>query len=788
MKLELNLKSQRSQAARFRRHFGQIGYDLVGGLGLALVLFGFYLFLGGGSHASAYWAWTLASPLLTLALWYSRALKKLPPRLPASGLDDVLDAGLLASLKAPLTPAGLGQAALKQWQGIFMLNHLFIDPKVIAPLLAQDEAGVPAVWQTAQALAADDQAAWQAGTLMAALLLSTPAALEYLAKQNLKPDDIKQVLDWLDRLIAYHDQPDAFFGGLGRDWASGFTPLLDRFGQNFSRVIEAGRGHYHFLAHADTLDPLVHNLSEGGGVAIVGEAGVGKTSLAYALAQRLLSGHDANLRYYQVVSLSASEIIAGAGQSLEKLVLSLLGEAVQAGNIIIFLDDAELFFETKVGAFDMAGVLLPILQNHQLKIVAAMTPRDYQKLKSANAALATLLSAVTVNEPPPEDSFKMLQDSALSVEARNGLLVTHSAVKEAFRLSDQYMQDLAYPGKAIRLLDQAAAYADDKVLSAQSVQAALEKSLGVKVARVQAAEADTLLNLEERLHQRMINQVKAVKLVAAALRRGRAGVADPKRPNGSFLFLGPTGVGKTELARSRAAIYFGDERNMIRLDMTEYQQAADQARILDPGTDSANSLIASIRRQPFSVVLLDEVEKAHPNILNLLLQLLDEGQLTDSSGKPASFKEAIIIATSNAGALDIAQRVAGGSDLEGFERPLIEKLMQAGIFRPELINRFDEIALFRPLTQAELGQVAQIMLKSVNKTLAAQNISVELTPAALAAIVKAGYDPQFGARPMRRVIQATVQDAVAHKILSGEAQPGAQLNLDVADLKLSAQV
>lgn len=220
---------------------------------------------------------------------------------------------------------------------------------------------------------------------------------------------------------------------------------------------------------------------------------------------------------------------------------------------------------------------------------------------------------------------------------------------------------------------------------------------------------------------------------------------------------------------------------MIRLDMSEYQQASDVARLLDAGS-VAKSLILSIREQPFSVVLLDEIEKAHPNILNLLLQLLDEGQITDAGGKSASFRNSIIICTSNAGATDIITKISAGEDLKNFERPLIDQLIAAGQFKPELVNRFDEIVLFRPLNQVELTQVAALMIADVNKTLASQNVSVKLTEVALAQIVKQGYDPQFGARPMRRVVQKSVENAVANKILGGQAEAGTEIILDVGDL------
>ncbi|HEY6736809.1 MAG TPA: AAA family ATPase, partial [Candidatus Saccharimonadia bacterium] len=293
---------------------------------------------------------------------------------------------------------------------------------------------------------------------------------------------------------------------------------------------------------------------------------------------------------------------------------------------------------------------------------------------------------------------------------------------------------------------------------------------------------DVLLGLEAKIHERMINQTRAVGVVANALRRARAGVANPKRPIGSFLFLGPTGVGKTELARSLAAVYFGNEANIIRLDMSEYQQVADVDRLLEDASANPQGFLPSIRMTPFSVVLFDEIEKAHPNVLNLFLQLLDEGSLTDLANHPASFKDAIIIATSNAGADEIRQRIENGEELESFEQQFIDDLISSGQFRPELLNRFDEIVLFRPLKPEELVQVVQIMVEEVNRTLAPQQITVELTPDALQTLVEQGYDPRLGARPMRRMVTRRVEDAVAGQILRGEAQPGDTITLDASHL------
>ena len=413
-----------------------------------------------------------------------------------------------------------------------------------------------------------------------------------------------------------------------------------------------------------------------------------------------------------------------------------------------------------------------------------MTDHDYQTLKANNSAFASLLTPVVLSEPEQPAVLDILADTATNFEHRHKILISYAALKEAYRLSGRYDMDMAYPGKAIRLLEQALSHTENSILTPASVQTAIEQTTGVKAGAAAPIEADQLLNLEARIHERMINQSRAVNVVANALRRARAGVSSPNRPIGSFLFLGPTGVGKTELAKSIAATYFGSETSMIRLDMSEYQQESDVARLLSGGQNESSSLILKVRERPFSVVLLDEIEKAHPNILNLLLQLLDEGQLTDSTGRIVSFKDAVVIVTSNAGADTIRARIEQGEELESFEREFTDQLINSGQFRPELLNRFDEIVLFRPLNEAELGQVVRLMLAGINHTLAVQNITVELTDAAVSKIVAVGNDPRLGARPMRRALQRAVEDTVAQKILRQEVHSGDHLTLDAPDLQI----
>ena len=281
----------------------------------------------------------------------------------------------------------------------------------------------------------------------------------------------------------------------------------------------------------------------------------------------------------------------------------------------------------------------------------------------------------------------------------------------------------------------------------------------------------------------VINQTRAVQVVSDALRRARAGVRNQDRPIGTFLFLGPTGVGKTELSKALADVFFGGEDHMVRIDLNEYVQPNDVTRLIADAATDQHSLTAQIAHQPFSVVLLDEIEKAHPNVLNTLLQLLDEGILRDINNREVSFRDAIIIATSNAGADRIRQYIDAGWRMEDFEQRFTDELISSNQFRPEFLNRFDEIVLFRPLNQEELLQVIELILKGINKTLATQKVSVNVADDAKRLLVQAGYDPRMGARPMRRIVQRAVENIVARRMLGGQVMPGTQIEITLQDVQ-----
>lgn len=780
-----NLRATRAHKARTARRLKGLFGTVLPWLAAIVLVGGGYLYFTPYQRW-AFLTWGIGLLCGMAAIWYRGDLAKLPAR--RGTLDDRLSGEVLAILNSsqPLTPLSVWQFIGRHWQSYFVANHLLLHGDYIAQNLSTNAADMDAIWHEAVRLAdAAESVTVEPGFIAAALLRTSPGIQQTLTAHKASADDIEQIALWLGRILEAMHAPKPYFGGIGRDWANGFTPSLNQFGENVSLGIERYGAHFSWLMDSPGVQAMKNAFAQGStAIALIGDPGIGKTSHVYALAQLLLQeGQNRNLEHRQIISLNPSLILSRAAQpgELEHTIIMLLQETIHAGHIVLFLDDARLFFRSGTGSFDITQILLPIVQNRAVQIVFAMTPQDYQQLKSTNGAFAGLLTPVILNEPNEAGVMHVLEDTAGNFEARHRVLIAYGALREAYRLSGRYDQDTAYPGRAIRLLEQSLSHATQGLITVESVQQAVEQTRGVKVSSAAPAEATELLNLEDAIHRRMINQSRAVSVVANALRRARAGVADPKRPIGSFLFLGPTGVGKTELARSIAATYFGAETNMIRLDMSEYQQQSDVNRLLSSG-DNGQSFIMAVRQQPFSVVLLDEIEKAHPNILNLLLQLLDEGQLTDLSGRSASFKDAVIIATSNAGANEIRERIARGEELETFEHEFIDNLINSSQFKPELLNRFDEIVLFRPLKPDELLQVVALMMDGVNKTLASQNITVELTAAAAQKIVEMGYDPRLGARPLRRALQRAVEDSIAARILRSETKPGDHVILDAPGL------
>lgn len=741
------------------------------GLGLAALMFSLWL------------KWDLSDNPTT----YNRDIAEI-------ALDSVVSNDIVFVVDNKQSPQQVLAAILDSWQALFIFRRYQIAPNQLSSTLSDNPIASPALWNRAFLIAGQTPIKEiSAGVLVVAMILENPQMDEWLSTHSMSSQDIIGGLMWeeslLQRVLAPRNRSD--YGGIGRDWSAGFTPVLDKYGENISLAIADGNLDFSSVKRGHVIEQMLTNLGKDGrsNLAMVGEVGVGKTALVYALAEKLIDGQDVpnSLRYRQVVQVDSAVVTAAVGQnvSLEAVFNEIISNATRAGNIILYFDEAQLFFGSGAGSVDVSGILLPALQSSSISLIASFTLDDWHKLDTVNPSLASLFARIDIEPSDREQTIGILQDISITLEKKSSGVVTFKAIQAAYDMSERYLRNKAMPAKAIDLLGDSMNYPIEGLITEASVARATEIITNTKVSQASEEEKTQLMNLEDLIHKRMINQSRAVQVVSDALRRSRAGVRNTGRPVGSFLFLGPTGVGKTELTKSLAAVYFGSENSINRLDMSEYQSKADVARLLATASkdDKGSSFLQKINQNPFSVVLLDEIEKAHPDILNLLLQMLDEGMLTDTAGHKVSFKEAIIICTSNAGANAIREQISAGKDLADFEDKFVNDLIDQNVFRPELINRFDEVVLFRPLTKEELLQVANLIIQSVNQELADKKVTVTLTQPALAHLVDLGYDPRLGARPMRRVISRLVENLIAKRLLSGELKPGSQLTLDVGDLQ-----
>ena len=600
---------------------------------------------------------------------------------------------------------------------------------------------------------------------------------------------------------------------------------------------------------------------------LIGEAGVGKTAIVEGLAQRIVSGDvPEQLRGKRVVSLDLPSMISGTrfrGDFEERLTKLIEEVSARQDQLVLFLDE----LHTVVGAggsgdggMDAGNILKPRLARGELHVVGATTLKEYRTIEK-DSALERRFQPVHVGEPSIEDAVQILSGLKSAYEQHHSVTYTDGAIRAAVELSARYIQDRFLPDKAIDLIDQAGArlrlrlgsavdsdklmvelaeleaeknaavaledyeeasrlrdriedvaqrlsandpsHGEPAVVDEELIAEGISRATGIPVNRLTEEDRSRLARLESELHERVIGQDDAVTVVAKAVRRSRIGMGDAGRPVGSFLFLGPTGVGKTELAKALAESLFGDERSMLRFDMSEYGERHTVSRLVGAppgyvGYDEAGQLTERVRRNPYSVLLFDEIEKAHPDVFNLLLQVLDDGRLTDGQGRTVDFRNTVIIMTSNLGSEFLASRggamgFVASADGSGYssEKELRDRVMGKlrEAMRPEFLNRIDEIVLFRKLEKQQLGQIVTLMLGATRSRLAGRSIELTVTDAAVEWLAENGYEPEYGARPLRRLIQRTVDDRIADLLVGGELTDGGEVVLDAADgeLRVSAK-
>ncbi len=789
----LKYTSPRAEKARISLSLNGIWQWLLPAMAIILLLAGIVLLVGGWPLG-----WLVAGIAFIPAMirtWYEGELAQLHVSQNPQTIDDLLETEILGRLSAQPTPYELSLILGSTAGGYFFAARLGLSAQFVGQFASHDPKDMLAIWQSALTVQQTTGSKHlSAGVLLAAFIENTPSHDSLLAHLQLSQEDVYAGIRWyhhLHELIAAQQVPRKT-GGIARDWSFGWIPLLTRFGQNISQAVgRNGLLSAKLEAHTEAITQLIHSFdgSARQNAVLVGPTGVGKTQIVTSFAEKLL-GDDptvpVKLRFKQLFMLDASALLSAAPRrgELEQLLNRLLSEAYSAKNIIICLEDAQVFFEEGIGSVDISALLLPILSAGRLPIILTMDEQRFLKISQTHPELANTLNRISVGSATQAETIAVMQDQLIMIEFRQKVTFMYQALQEAYRLSERYVHDLAMPGRALKLLETSAAYSENGLVTAHSVQQAIEKTMDIKVGVASSdQDREKLLNLEQLIHQRMINQTHAVSVVSDALRRARSGVRNQDRPIGTFLFLGPTGVGKTELAKALADVYFGGEDRIIRLDMNEFVSQTDVARLIADGAEDPNSLTARAMKQPFSVVLLDEIEKAHPSVLTTLLQLLDEGILRDSKNREVSFRDAIVIATSNAGADRIREYIEQGYDIEKIEDQFVNELITSNQFRPEFLNRFDEIVTFRPLKKDELVQVVDLILVGINKTLALQKVSVDVDQDAKLYLVDAGYDPRLGARPMRRVVQRAVENTVAKQMLTGLVAPGSTIHITLEQVR-----
>lgn len=567
---------------------------------------------------------------------------------------------------------------------------------------------------------------------------------------------------------------------MNRAYTAIATPTLDHFSHDLT--VEAKAGALDICVGRDKEINSIFEAFTGGhnGVLLVGPVGVGKSTIIGGLAQLMVAEDVPEfLKDKRLVELDCSRLIAGADASAaEERLLSSLNEISRSENIILYIDNIENLIGISSGgqgSLDVSEVLAEAISRRNLYCLASATTDNYAH-HIENKAIGNIMTTIAIKEPETNESIQILESKVGFLEAKYHVYMVYSAIEQAVIMSTRYLHEKFLPSKAIDLLEKAAILtakntANNPEASVfcghEQVALAISEMTGIPASKVTVSESQKLLNLEKEIHQRLVDQVEAVSAVSASLRRARAEMKDSKRPIASFLFLGPTGVGKTELAKSVSQVYFGDEDYLVRLDMSEYQTPDSVSKMIGDQDGVLGYLTEAVRKKPFSLVLLDEIEKANPDILNLLLQLLDDGRLTDGQGRTISFSESIIIATSNIGAVFIQDQIKAKTPINLIKQELIDNQLNK-YMRPELINRFDGIIVFKPLSEEDTISIATLMLKKIKKNLALKGINLKADKGGVAVLAHEGYDPKFGARPLRRLLQDKIEDNIANKILAGE--------------------
>ena len=604
----------------------------------------------------------------------------------------------------------------------------------------------------------------------------------------------------LKRILDRHQiSPEAIYGALRA--VRGEQRVTDRSSEERYQILKKYSTNLTEMAKRGELDPVIGRDEEirrmeqilsrrrKNNPVLIGEPGVGKTAVVEGLAQRIAEGDVTDcLKGKEIVALDIAAMVAGSkfrGEFEDRLKAVIKEIEAAAGKMLVFVDEVHTIVGAGAaeGAIDASNMLKEPLSRGKFQLIGATTLDEYRQRIEKDSALERRLQKVYVREPTLEETIDILKGLRETLEEHHGVKIDDDAIDAAAKLSERYISDRFLPDKAIDLVDEAASRirvdGSGEEVTEAGIAGLVSQWTGIPAERMLEEERARLANMEDLLHERVINQDEGVRVVAEAVRHSRAGLADPRRPIGTFLFLGPTGVGKTELAKALAAFLFGSDTALLRIDMSEYMERHAVARLIGSppgyvGYEEGGQLTEAVRRRPYQVVLFDEAEKAHPQVMNLLLQLLDEGRLTDGHGRTVDFRHTILIMTSNIGSEHFQ---------EGTPEDQIHAKIQAELkrtFRPEFLNRIDETIIFHPLSAKAILQIVDLKVASLNGRLAEQGIALTLTDKAKQVLAKEGYDPHYGARPLERALKRLVENPLAMKIVSGDVKDGDRVTVDAA--------
>jgi len=608
-------------------------------------------------------------------------------------------------------------------------------------------------------------------------------------------EDVVETINWIvverERLSKVffwqEDYSTGRLGGFSRGMTGRVTPNLDAVSTDFTQLAKKGLIHG-IIAHKNEISDICTLLSGANkvNVMIIGPPGSGKTSIVKGIAKSVVEGIEfEEIANKRIVSIEMGALVSGATNSgdMAQKFQKIMEEVTKSGDIILFFDEVHNLVsgvsndETDVSS--IYSILEPYLSTGKIQVIAATNRKTFRKYVEPNGAFARLFHIVDIDPSTGEETEDILKHLSFGIESTEGPLVTFLAIKKIVRLSQDLIQERVFPDKAIDVLNRCVSVASQEGIevTAELASRIISEITHIPVTEIGGDESEKLLHLEEEMRKKVIGQDKAIEQVAKALRRARVGIRDESKPIASFLFVGTTGVGKTETAKTLSEVYFGSEERMIRLDMSEYQQEDSINRLLGSSDGgSAGVLTEAVRENPFSAVLLDEIEKASPTILLTFLQVLDDGRLTDSVGDTVNFAHTIIICTSNVGTREIQLVSERGGTFSEMEEVALKKVRSH--FAPEFLNRFTGVIVFNPLSKENVKKIARILLRKVEKIAEDKDIKITFTEGLLDGLVKKGYNKELGARPLARVIEDKVETYLADKILTKEIKRGDTVELD----------